>query len=528
MKIALSLFLTLFLVINIHSISAQTSFDRSSMEKMLDKEKGSRYIKSAIDVGKQAISLNSPDDALYFFKKAYSKVKSQNHEITTAIVALEISKAIHNSGTLESKLTEFKLDMLQTVISTTKEPKMLLSTYNIASEMEGKVESRYNKLISKIIAASIGAYNDAERIKKEEEAEKEKSRIESTTIRIDKEQLSGLNTAVSELQGMQKFLSVKMSQNEDLIKNMSRENLIKETLLEKNKRYIDSLSFEASIDSIILDATNAELDMKVSDLKLKESQRNLFLAIAGLIFLIAGFLYYRIILAKSYNKQLEEKNKIIEIEKLRSDELLRNILPVEVAEELKLSGKVKAQYYENASIFFADLVNFSQISRSMTPQELVNDLDYCFSKFDEIVGLYGVEKIKTIGDAYMCIAGVPSPMDDHGESVIHVGLGMIEFLKSFNKEREKAKKLPFHVRIGIHTGPVSAGVVGTTKFVFDVWGDSVNIAARMESSSDPGMINISESTYNLVKDKFNCEPRGAILTKNMGELKMFFIKETHK
>lgn len=154
---------------------------------------------------------------------------------------------------------------------------------------------------------------------------------------------------------------------------------------------------------------------------------------------------------------------------------------------------------------------------------MVQDLDYCFSKFDAITGIHRVEKIKTIGDAYMCIAGVPTPLNNHADAAVAVAQGFVRFLKEWNIDRKKKNQILFNIRIGLHSGPVSAGVVGTKKFVFDVWGDAVNIAARMESNAEPGRINISNSTYELIRSNTPCEPRGAIVTKNMGKMEMYYI-----
>lgn len=519
-----NLFLAVLLLkLCIISAYSQSNFDRNLYEKELNLEKGSKYIRKAIDYGKQALSQKDEQNAVFFLKKAYDKTKSIGQDEGTAVVALEISTLLKNAYPTVKKTSEFSVDMLENAVSQTKDAKILARTYEIALFYESINDPKLQKKANKVVLNTKSAHDKVMQQKKEEEEYQEKLRLEASTVRIEKEALKDLTTTVTKLNDVKEFLSDKMQQNEQVIRNMSKENLVKEAILEKNQRLIDSISFEAAIDSIIMDANNFELQKKDSELKLKESQRNLFLALAGLVLLISGFLYYRFSLARSYNKQLEEKNAIIEHEKHRSDELLLNILPEEVANELKTSGKVAAQQYSIATILFADFVNFSQISRTLTPQELIRDLDYCFSKFDAITGIHGVEKIKTIGDAYMVVAGVPAIMENHAEAAVNTAIGFINMLQEWNKERLKKNQLPFNIRVGLHSGPVCAGVVGTKKFVFDVWGDAVNIASRMESSAEPGRINISESTYHLIKNKFKCEPRGAIVTKNMGELKMYYI-----
>lgn len=160
----------------------------------------------------------------------------------------------------------------------------------------------------------------------------------------------------------------------------------------------------------------------------------------------------------------------------------------------------------------------------MSPQELVNDLDYCFGQFDSIIEKYNVEKIKTIGDAYMCISGVPTPLLNYAELAVKAGIEFLTFIKDWNIQRKNNGQIGFNIRIGIHTVSVCVGVVGTKKFIFDVRGETVNVAARMEANAYPNTINILESTYQIVKDKFSFVPIGAVATKNMGELNLYYIE----
>lgn len=221
-------------------------------------------------------------------------------------------------------------------------------------------------------------------------------------------------------------------------------------------------------------------------------------------------------------KFTKETNKIIANEKERSDNLLLNILPEETAQELKDHGKVKAKRYEQVTVLFTDFVGFTSYSQDLEPEELVASVDHYFSKFDQIVEQHGMEKIKTIGDAYMCVGGIPEPDESHVVKIIEVAFEFIRFLHE-SKIGMKDKITPFDVRIGLNTGPAVAGVVGTKKFAYDIWGDTVNVASRMESNSEPGRINISENTYKLIKDKFDCEYRGEIKVKNHGTMEMYLV-----
>ena len=242
------------------------------------------------------------------------------------------------------------------------------------------------------------------------------------------------------------------------------------------------------------------------------------------LLLLAFLLYNRYRLRTRANRELAEKNQIIETERERSENLLLNILPEATAQELKLHNKAKAKQYESVTVLFTDFKSFTQIAEQMPPEELVAELDECFREFDRITGLHGVEKIKTIGDAYMCAGGLPLPNNTHPIDVVHVALDMISFMESHSAKRKAAGLPVFEIRIGIHTGPVVAGIVGSRKFAYDIWGDTVNLASRMESSGHPGKINISEKTFQLVKDHYCCKPRGKVQAKNKGEQEMYFVE----
>ncbi len=223
-------------------------------------------------------------------------------------------------------------------------------------------------------------------------------------------------------------------------------------------------------------------------------------------------------------EDLNSLNSALEIERQKSESLLLNILPSETAQELKLTGKVKPVYHPLATILFTDFEGFSRISGLMTPEDLVEELDYCFSAFDQIIESHHLEKLKTIGDSYMCGGGIPMPSPAHPFYVVFAALQIQEFME-LRKKQKSALGLPYwNTRIGIHSGPLLSGVIGKKKFLYDVWGDTVNLASRMESSGVAGRVNVSKSTYELVKEVFDAEYRGKIVAKNMGEVDMYLIK----
>lgn len=254
-------------------------------------------------------------------------------------------------------------------------------------------------------------------------------------------------------------------------------------------------------------ATKAEQEKK--DIR----QRNIRNTIAGGL---AGALIFLIVVYRQRNRIAKEKK--------RSEELLLNILPSETAEELKRTGTTKARDFEQVTVLFTDFKNFTTMSEQLTAQELVNEINYCYSNFDEIISRHGIEKIKTIGDSYMCAGGLPVANKTNAEETVSAALEIRDFIQQEKEKRQSEGKPFFEIRVGCNTGPVVAGIVGIKKFAYDIWGDTVNIASRMESSGQPGKVNISGSTYELVKDKFSCEHRGKIEAKNKGMIDMYFVE----
>ncbi len=228
-------------------------------------------------------------------------------------------------------------------------------------------------------------------------------------------------------------------------------------------------------------------------------------------------------LYKNLEQKVVERTLELAEEKKKSDLLLSNILPGAVARELKEHGKTEPRHYEAVTVLFADFVGFTRAAQSMSARTLVNTLDNCFKSFDHIVETHGLEKIKTIGDAYMCAGGLPVPNSTHTWDSVAAAFDMVNAMKEFNEKQAEEGTPILDVRIGIHTGPLVAGVVGTKKFAYDIWGNTVNKASRLESNGAPGKINVSEEVYQLIKNDYACTLRGSIMAKNLGEISMYFI-----
>ncbi|HKQ06489.1 MAG TPA: adenylate/guanylate cyclase domain-containing protein [Blastocatellia bacterium] len=210
-------------------------------------------------------------------------------------------------------------------------------------------------------------------------------------------------------------------------------------------------------------------------------------------------------------------------ERKKTDTLLLNILPESVARELQQNDRVQPLDYDCASVLFTDFVGFTQIAESLTPHELIEELDTCFRQFDEIASRHRLEKIKTIGDAYMAVGGIPQANHTHAVDCVLAALEITRFMAKLRETRMAADGDYWQLRLGIHSGRLVAGVIGQQKFAYDVWGDTVNTASRLESSGVAGRVNISKATYERVKEFFDCEYRGAVAAKHKGEIEMYFV-----
>ena len=281
----------------------------------------------------------------------------------------------------------------------------------------------------------------------------------------------------------------------------------------EHEKQLTALNMQYAFDKT-QDSTKAEQRKKdaIADKKLQRQRllRNGFIAGFGIVLLFSLVVF-------------RQRNKIKKGKKL-SDELLLNILPSEVAEELKSKGEADAKQFDEVTVMFTDFKGFTQISEKLTPSELVAEIHTCFKAFDNIITKYNIEKIKTIGDAYMCAGGLPVANTTNAVDVVNAALEIQNFMLEHLEQRKREGKELFEIRIGIHTGAVVAGIVGVKKFAYDIWGDTVNIASRMESSGEAGKVNISGKTFELVKEKFKCEHRGKISAKNKGEIDMYFVE----
>ncbi len=360
----------------------------------------------------------------------------------------------------------------------------------------------------------------------------------------------------------QKALSVSVGDQEILLHTfrglaysyVQQEDFKNAYIYQKNYHHLKDSLFSAEIKlQAEYSQVSFELEKRTDKITLLEkdkilqaarSERTTLLLILALV-IIAGVFVFTVYLARlnqiqrKTNHLLQEKNeeiqqqaeelnttlKVVEQERQKSDKLLLNILPEETAQELKETGAATPKHYEMVSVLFTDFKGFTQAVENLKPIEVIQELDFCFNQFDEIIEKYGLERIKTIGDAYMAVGGLPVANGTNPTDAVQAGLEIQAFMNDLKKQRESQGKTAWQCRLGIHSGEVIAGVVGTRKFAYDIWGDTVNLASRMESSGEVGKVNISGTTYQLVKDKFQCEYRGKIEAKNKGEVAMYFVEK---
>lgn len=287
---------------------------------------------------------------------------------------------------------------------------------------------------------------------------------------------------------------------------------------------IKEVLYQSSNDNLIkqqqlgYDLVKKEGEVELQKLALQKQRivKNAFLA--GLIFiLVIAFIIFRNYLNKV------KINRVLDRQKDQIESLLLNILPAEVARELQDQGAATPRDYASVSVLFTDFKGFTRIAEGLTPNQLVAELNEYFQAFDNIVETHNLEKIKTIGDSYMCAGGIPTENSSHPLDTVRAGLEMQEFIRNKNEERKSKGLHTWDLRVGVHTGPIVAGVVGRKKYAYDIWGNTVNIASRMESNGEVGRVNVSSATYELVREHFDCEYRGKISAKNIGEIDMYFI-----
>ncbi len=435
------------------------------------------------NIGEIYLERGNADSALYYFKKAQDAF----------MFTVDISSVLINIG----RVYELKKDY-----ATAKA--FHQQAYDSAVTMDSKLyETRALKNIAGIYALTGN------------------SRLAIQNY-LRAEDLANAMNSSFELKDIYKGLALNYAKENQYLKAYRYQNLLldlKDTIYNKEldiKLSNYEFNFEIEKKQSQIDLLEKDKVLQELDIKRQKFAKYAFLAGFGLILIITFILY------RNYRQKVRV-NLILDSQKAQIENLLLNILPAEVAQELKEEGHATPQFYESVSVLFTDFKGFTLIADSLSPQEVVAELNDFFVAFDEIIENYGLEKIKTIGDSYMCAGGIPVRNDIHPVQIIKAALDIQRHMEWKNQSRVEAGLPAWELRIGVHVGPVVAGVVGKNKYAYDIWGSTVNIASRMESNGVPGKINISAGTYELVKDTYDCVYRGKISAKNIGDIDMYFV-----
>lgn len=459
-----------------------------------------------------------------YFLRALKTFQEIEYERGIGVVSMNIGESYFKEQVYDSALTFFEigikifegdaysafgLSYVGEIYAEQKDFERAFKVHNEAIEITEKLGAKQDLAVSLISLAST--------------LEKKGDHIESIETYRRAQKISEEIGALQEVKKTYEALSQAYARLGDFKNAYTYEALltsIKETLYNTDEdKKIQALQFTFDIDK-----KENEINLLTKDKELQQAtiqRQRIMNWAAG----ITGFLLLLMALGiLNRYKYIKRTNKIIQNERDRSKELLLNILPEETAYELETNGHAQTRFYENVTVLFTDFKGFSTIAGKLSPQDLVAELNDYFMAFDDIVEKYDLEKIKTIGDAYMCAGGIPVVNETHALNAVEAALAMQEYMKKKIDERAAKGEQGWELRIGIHTGPIVAGVVGKMKYAYDIWGDTVNVASRMESNGEAGKVNISSATFNQIKDNYACLHRGKISAKNIGEVDMYFIE----
>ena len=438
------------------------------------------------NIGELLFSQSKPKEALPYFEKAYDEFESLGIS-NTPYVLNYISKIHEQLGDYDLALTYAD------------------RAYQVAESVDSKIEMSqaaitrgeiYKKQLNS--EKSIQSYQEAEQIASLLETNNELSESYEGLAQIYAQQGNYQRAYSYQLKNNQVDEEIRSSENDEIINNL--------------RFQLDLEQKEKEIE--ILNRDNA---LKEAEIAQADTAQKLFLALGAFLLTIIGGITY-------LYRYSRKSNQLISEERNRVEKILLNILPKDTADELQQKGYVEAKRFDQTTVLFTDFKGFTAFSERMSAEEMVKSIDFYFSKFDEIIGRYNLEKIKTIGDAYMCAGGLPTKNSTNAKDAILAGLEILSFVKTVSLTPPVGIQ-PLEVRIGINTGRTVAGIVGTKKFQYDIWGSTVNIASRMESACEIGKINISDNTYQLIKDDIACNYRGEIEVKNGLKLKMYYVSE---
>ncbi|MDT8431807.1 MAG: adenylate/guanylate cyclase domain-containing protein [Bacteroidales bacterium] len=483
-----------------------------------------RIVTAMINVGLIYQKLPSTHDkAMFYYRNALPITESLEDQEAIGTVTLNLGEIYFEKGALDTALTYFE----RSLEALTESGNVYYALINI-----GKVYAKRQQF-QKAIRYQTEAYEKAEEVSARLDMARAQLGLAGTyelkddigraiSSYLKAEELAGEMKANYELKLAYNGLAQAYDKRGDYRNAFLYQKLLtalKDTLYNVSKdKKLQSLQFNFDIEK-----KESEINLLKKDKALQEViiQKKNFAKNASLVGLTL-ILIIAVILIKN-NRDKVRANKLLDEQKEQIEGLVLNILPKEVATELQTYGAAIPRNYDNVTVLFTDFKGFTMLAEKLTPIELICELNDFFIAFDDIISKFGLEKIKTIGDAYMCAGGIPVESDDHAMRVVEAGLDLVKYMKDINEKRKKVGELEWGLRIGVHTGPIVAGVVGKKKYAYDIWGNTVNIASRMESSGEVGKLNISETTYQLIKDSYICTHRGKIYAKNVGDIDMYFV-----
>lgn len=440
------------------------------------------------NLGEVYLTMDKSDSALYYYKKGL-KASNNAEEVTTTFI-------LNNIGRAYAQRKEYDVAIRYQMQSVAL-AKKLHAQFFMGKSLLGLANTY---LAKGDVNASLQAFKESEKLLKSLRAIEELKDIYSGLTEAYKKTNDNKNAL---------FYQTLFTNYKDSLYN-----------IETDKK-LSSLQFDFDLTQKELRINRLTKDqaLKELDLQKQKATRNVFAIGFGLILIIAFVIY------RNYRQKVRT-NIILDKQKVQIENLMLNILPEEVANELKEQGHATPRYYESVSVLFTDFKSFTSLADKMSAKELIEELNDSFAAFDDIIVRNDLEKIKTIGDSYMCAGGIPTPFAGHTINMVKAGLEIQEYISVKNRKRAAIGLAPWELRVGIHVGPIVAGVVGKKKYAYDIWGNTVNIASRMESNGEPGRVNISASAYELVKDVYPCTYRGKISAKNVGEIDMFFVENS--
>jgi class 3 adenylate cyclase len=436
------------------------------------------------DLGGCHLHLGNTDSALHYISQAFVKAEVTRDTMQLAITGSQLAIAHRRLGNLDLAQQYCERSIFYSKLSLWNPRKNYLTMAQIYND-QGNTDSVISNCYRALNAAEEGAFLDT-------------SSISAFELLADAYETKGI------MDSAMKYLRKGIEANEMVASR------------EKTKR-IEGIDFERQLNESRIEQARKDATMK-ANVDRQRLIKNLGFAGIGLV------LIFLIILLNRFRATRKSKLET-EAEKERGDELLLNILPPEVAEELKNTGKARSVRFDEVSVLFTDFVGFTEITEDWSAEEVVWEINTCFSEFDRIAAKYGIEKIKTIGDSYMCAGGIPTPSNTHVIDTIKAALEFRAFIQQRIDKLKKDGREAFQIRIGIHTGPVVAGIVGVKKFQYDIWGSTVNTASRMESHGESGKVNISEATYSRVSGDpgFMFTKRETLEVKGKGSMQMYFV-----